>query len=74
VHNALIEKNYINRDDQWTQSIAVGSKFFTEKVKTDLGYRAKGRFVIENGDIFRVCEEIAEFENNYIDNTFEWVD
>ena len=32
-----------NKENRWTQSIAVGSKTFMEKMKKTLGYRAKGR-------------------------------
>jgi hypothetical protein len=40
--NALAAKNNV-RESYWTQSIAVGSQQFTEKVLSDLGYRTKGR-------------------------------
>jgi putative transposase len=36
------------RLDEWTDSIAVGSKTFVEKVKALLGFRAKGRDVKES--------------------------
>lgn len=34
-----------NRQDEWTRSIAVGSRSFIENVKALLGFRAKGRRV-----------------------------
>ena len=41
-----------NHQDVWTDSIAVGSKAFIEKVKSLLGFKAKGRDVMEGlGDI-----------------------
>ena len=36
-----------DRHEEWTESIAVGSRFFVEKVKALLGFRAKGRDVME---------------------------
>ncbi len=38
------------RREEWTDSIAVGSRPFVEKVKALLGFRAKGREVIEGGE------------------------
>lgn len=38
------------RQDEWTGSIAVGSKAFIDNVKAHLGFRAKGRDVIESGE------------------------
>ena len=73
VDNALSCNNNV-RESHWTQSIAVGSKDFTEKVITELGHRAKGRTIIGNGDMFQVRENQGEYgNNNYsIDNTFAW--
>jgi hypothetical protein len=31
-----------DKENKWTQSIAVGSKIFIEKMKKNLGYRAIG--------------------------------
>ena len=38
------------RQDEWTGSIAVGSKSFIEKKKSLPGFKAKGRDVIEGGE------------------------
>ena len=35
------------RDDRWSEAIAVGSLAFVERVKNDLGVKAKHREVIE---------------------------
>ena len=37
------------RRDEWTGSIAIGSRPFVENVKTLLGLRAKGRRIMEGG-------------------------
>lgn len=44
------------REEGWTGSIAVGSRPFVEKVKALLGFRAKGREVIEGNEGFQVRE------------------
>jgi putative transposase len=36
--------------EEWTDSIAVGSRSFVEKMKEVFGFRAKGRKVIEAGE------------------------
>ncbi len=72
VENALSAKNNV-RESHWTQSIAVGSKNFTEKVLSELGHRAKGRSVIGNGDVFQLRENQTGYcHNNDFDNTFAW--
>jgi REP element-mobilizing transposase RayT len=49
------------RQDEWTGSIAVGSKSFIEKVKSLLGFKAKGRDVIEDGEGYNLREEAAPY-------------
>jgi putative transposase len=54
VHKEMIEESLINEDNarqtQWTESVAVGSKSFTEKIKEKMGIKAKGRQIIETHD------------------------
>jgi hypothetical protein len=49
------------RREEWTDSIAVGSRPFVEKVKALLGFRAKGREVIEGSEGYQVREEPAPY-------------
>lgn len=49
------------RKEEWTESIAVGSRPFVEKVKALLGFRAKGREVIEAGEGYQVRESPAAY-------------
>ena len=44
IESALTSKR-INRDSQWTESIAVGTEAFTKKVKKRLGHKAKYRSI-----------------------------
>ena len=45
------------RQDEWTDSIAVGSKSFIEKVKALPGFKAKGVDVMEGGEGYHLREE-----------------
>ena len=68
------------RNEEWTGSIAVGSRPFVEKVKALLGFRAKGREVIEGNEGYQVREGPAPYnvlfgaEKEDIDpkNTYLW--
>ena len=51
------------KGNKWTQSIAVGSKTFIEKMKKALGYKAKGRKIISADDTFELREAITPFGN-----------
>lgn len=68
------------RQEEWTGSIAVGSRPFVEKVKALLGFRAKGREVIEAGEGYQVRESPASYnalfgaakEDIGHENTYFW--
>lgn len=68
------------RKEEWTGSIAVGSRPFVDKVKALLGYRAKGREVIEGGEGYQVREGsvlynalfVAGKENIGPENSYNW--
>jgi putative transposase len=47
------------KENKWTQSIAVGSKTFIEKMKESLGFRAKGRKIICADDTFELREVLT---------------
>ena len=49
------------RHDEWTDSIAVGSRPFVERVKALLGFRAKGRDIIEGDEGYQVREGPATY-------------
>ncbi len=50
-----------SRQDEWTDSIAVGSKTFIEKVKGLLGFRAIGREVKKGGEGYQLREEAISY-------------
>jgi len=51
-----------SREEEWTDSIAVGGRPFIEKVKGMLGYRAKGRDVIEGSERYHLREGTVEYK------------
>jgi putative transposase len=65
-----------SRHEEWTGSIAVGSRTFVDKVKALLGFRAKGRKVIEAGEGYQVRESPVSYkakkEARGPENTYFW--
>ena len=47
-----------SRQEEWSRSIAVGSRSFVERVKELLGFRAKGRRVAEGADGYQLREPL----------------
>nr|MBP7323287.1 transposase [Deltaproteobacteria bacterium] len=50
------------REEQWTSSIAVGSKSFVESVRSQLGFRANGRRTVEFGDGYQLREKAVHYK------------
>jgi putative transposase len=50
-----------SRQDEWTASIAVGSESFVEKVKSKLGFKAKGRDITEGVGRYQLREEATPY-------------
>jgi putative transposase len=83
-HRQWIEEGLENglaiRDDRWSESIAVGSRSFIEKVKDDLGVKAAHRGVIEAGGSYALREPAEAYASNFTgeretlrsQNTFFW--
>ena len=68
-----IQNDSRNKENKWTQSIAVGSKTYIEKIKKALGYRVKGRKIISADDTFELREVMRPYgKANNLDsgNTF----
>ncbi len=51
-----------NRQDEWTGSIAVGSRSFIENVRALLGLRARGREVKQGGAGYQLREDVAPYK------------
>ena len=70
-----IQTDNKNKENKWTQSIAVGSKEFIAKMKGTLGYSARGRKIICAEDTFELREVITPFgkaDELDSENTFLW--
>ena len=70
-----IEINNSDKENKWTQRIAVGSKTFIETMKEALGFRAKGRKIICADDTFELREVIAPYgkaNDQNSGNTYLW--
>ena len=55
------------RESQWTDSIAIGSNKFVKKIISQLGSRAKGRRILEEGQAFQI-REATEPYNVFFDD------
>jgi putative transposase len=83
-HRGWIEEYLGNgaksRREEWTESIAVGSRPFIEKVNALLGFKVKGRNVIEDGEGYQLREGAfhytalfgAEKDDIGPQNTYSW--
>ena len=63
------------KENKWTQSIAVGSKTFIEKMKETLGFKAKGRKINYADDTFELREVLTPYgkaNSQESGNTFLW--
>jgi putative transposase len=68
------------RQEEWTSSIAVGSRSFVEHVKALLGYRAKGRDVIGGNEKYQLREGPAHYKGFFgaengdigLENVYFW--
>jgi len=84
---ASLQEDELERESQWTESIAVGGKAFLEDVKNNLGFKAKGRAIKGSNDDYQLRENISDFGNTPLEgvefvaksgdqmlNTFLWGD
>jgi len=53
---AALEEIEAKRESRWTESIAVGSSPFIERIKSAMGVMAKGRFVQPTEGAFELRE------------------
>ena len=68
------------RDDRWSEAIAVGSLTFVDKVKSELGFKARYREVAEVGGTYTLREQSEAYAGDFgsesatlmPDNTIPW--
>ena len=53
------------RDERWSESIAVGSKSFVERIKEKLGIRAIGREVVRQEAGYELKERMTPYRCNF---------
>lgn len=64
VHVAL-EKGDLNREERWTESIAVGSRSFVEDIKGKLGAKGRYRPTSEEKGTWEIKEETNTYRDNF---------
>ena len=68
-HKELVNESICNGNNSkqadWSESVAVGSKDFVEKIKENLGTRAKGRKIYQNDGGFQLREEMGSYSVNF---------
>jgi putative transposase len=75
-----LENGLLMRDDRWSESIAVGSLAFIDKVKTELGFRAAHRDIVEADGTYALREPGEAYGSRFAgenealrsQNTFFW--
>ena len=73
--NRALQTDNSDRANKWTQSIAVGSKTFIEKIKESLGYKAKSKKIIGTDDTFELREVLPPYgkaDKLNSGNTYLW--
>lgn len=60
-----IESNNLKRESMWTESLAVGSKIFVEQISKRLGYKARGRKLIEHKGTFELRQKRSPYRNHF---------
>jgi putative transposase len=73
--DSALQTDHSDRQNKWTQSIAVGSQRFIEKMQETLGFRAKGRKIICDDDTFELREVLTPYgpaSNLNSGNTLLW--
>ncbi|MEE9500801.1 MAG: transposase [Candidatus Aminicenantaceae bacterium] len=63
--STVIESNNLKRESMWTESLAVGSKIFVEQISKRLGYKARGRKLIEHKGTFELRQKRSPYRNHF---------
>jgi putative transposase len=60
-----IENNNLKRESMWTESLAVGSKIFVEQISKRIGYKSRGRKLVEHKGTFELREENCSYRCDF---------
>ena len=64
--NEALSIGHQTRQREWTESIAVGSKMFTQRIKEELGICGKGRAPVETGSgVYQLREGITKYGDDF---------
>ena len=77
---SFLENGDCVHDGKWTQSVAVGTQGFVENIKQKLGFKAKGRKVVETEEVYQLREPQVSYPANFglenddigAENTYLW--
>ena len=77
---SFLENDDCVHDGKWTQSVAVGTQGFVENIKQKLGFKAKGRKVVETEKVYQLREPQVSYPANFglenddigAENTYFW--
>jgi hypothetical protein len=75
VLNYMVTSNHIGGETKWTQSIAIGSEPFVERMKESLGFRARGRKISRADDSCELREALTPYDTSDpldVGNTILW--
>lgn len=61
--NDALRHGYQKREPLWTESIAAGSKPFVKRTQETLAERAKGRKLVQKGDIFFLRDDVTPYRH-----------
>jgi len=64
VEDAL-SSDLATHDDRWSESVAVGSEAYVERVKRELDIRARNRDVSEVGGTFALREPVQAYQPHF---------
>lgn len=61
-----IDMKKLKRESRWTESIAVGSKSFLENIHKQLGFRSRGRRILEDEGVLELREMRHPYSYDFI--------
>ncbi|MBS3819642.1 transposase [bacterium] len=67
INEKILQRN-LNRESRWTEAIAVGSQEFTERIKEELGIKARYRAIGSHQNIYQLKEDKSVFWTPKISN------
>jgi hypothetical protein len=60
-----LKREMLAREGRWSEAVAVGSLSFVDTVKSELGFKAARREVIEQGSTYVLREESEAYRSNF---------